>query len=226
MYAPARRAAAARAPARATSSGAAARRPAGCPGAACAARSVRAGARPGRSRACSRRATEAETASGCILGSGCEHRPTVESARRAQPPRQRQRPGSRRAVGQDHVAVALEQGALVGQRLQKAEVVAGRSLAAPRAVARARAGPGAGGPRGRPARRCTRTWNGVVWAFRNWARPASSSSWVASSALASAASAPTTSSMATACVGERVPKQATPPSSATRSRRSCTARRS
>ena len=58
----ARRAAAARVPARATSSGAAARPPAGLRGGACAARSVQAGARPGRVRACSRRATEAETA--------------------------------------------------------------------------------------------------------------------------------------------------------------------
>ena len=41
---------------------------------------------------------------------------------------------------------------------------------------------------------------------------ASNSSWVASSALASAASAPTTSRSATACAGGRLPKDAAPPS--------------
>ena len=59
----ARLAAAARGPARATSSGAAARQSVGCPAAACGARNAPADERPDQIRACSRRATAAETTS-------------------------------------------------------------------------------------------------------------------------------------------------------------------
>ena len=101
-----------------------------CRGGACAARSVRAGARPGRSApAAAARPTPGPSRDRRSARPHCQPATQTElglSLRSERDPTPRETAGSLGAlVGQDDVAVALEQRALVGECLQELEVVEG-----------------------------------------------------------------------------------------------------